>query len=129
MARGDGIKEGSPDPSDNSYNAEESPDRSFQGVEPPQQTPFLNPDPFQHWHGIKNIARVRINGESCMALLDNGAQINTIMPKYVSDQSLQVGSITNVLGAKVACIGLGNAYTRTFGLCHPSGLSRQCSEV
>ena len=47
-----------------------------------------------------------------MALLDNGAQINTIMPKYVSDHSLQMGPITNLLGAKVACVGLGNAYTR-----------------
>ena len=47
-----------------------------------------------------------------MALLDNGAQINTIMPKYVSDHSLQMGLITNLLGAKVACMGLGNANTR-----------------
>ena len=47
-----------------------------------------------------------------MALLDNGAQINTIMPKYVSDHSLQMGLITNLLGAKVTCVGLGNAYTR-----------------
>ena len=47
-----------------------------------------------------------------MALLDNGAQINTIMPKYVSDHSLQVGPITNLLGAKVFCVALGNAYTR-----------------
>ena len=47
-----------------------------------------------------------------MALLDNGAQINTIMPEYVSDHLLQIGSITDLLGAKVACIGLGNAYTR-----------------
>ena len=58
------------------------------------------------------MARVRINGEGCMALLDNGAQINTITPKYVSDHSLQMGPITNLLGAKVTCIGLGNAYTR-----------------
>ena len=50
-----------------------------------------------------------------MALLDNGAQINTIMPKYVSDHSLQVGPITNLLGAKVTCMGLGNAYTRPLG--------------
>ena len=50
-----------------------------------------------------------------MALLDNGAQINTIMPKYVSDHSLQMGPITNLLGAKVTCIGLGNAYTRPLG--------------
>ena len=75
----------------------------------------MNPDPFQHWHGVKNVARLRINGESCMALLDNGAQINTIMPKYVSDHSLQMGPITDLLGANVACIGLGNAYTRPLG--------------
>ena len=50
-----------------------------------------------------------------MALLDNGAQINTIMPKYVSDHSLLVGPITNLLGAKVSCVGLGNAYTRPLG--------------
>ena len=50
-----------------------------------------------------------------MALLDNGAQINTIMPKYVSDHSLQMGPITNLLGAKVTCVGLGNAYMRPLG--------------
>ena len=81
----------------------------------PQQTPFLNPDPFQHWHRIENIARVKIDGESCMALLDNGTQINTIMPKYISDHSLQMGPITNLLGAKVTCMGLGNAYMRPLG--------------
>ena len=79
------------------------------------QTPFLNPDPFQHWHGAQNVARVRINGESCMALLDNSAQINTIMPKYVSDHSLQMGPITNLLGAKVTCVGLSNTYMRPLG--------------
>ena len=111
----DGIKEGSPEPSDNSQHIEEPPDGSSQGIKPCQQTPFLNPDPFQHWYGVKNLARVRINGESCMALLDNGTQINTIMPKYVSNHSLQVGPITNLLGAKVTCIGLGNASTRPLG--------------
>ena len=50
-----------------------------------------------------------------MALLDNCAQINTIMPKYVSEHSLQVGLITNLLGVKVTCVGLGNAYTRPLG--------------
>ena len=56
-----------------------------------------------------------MNGESCMALLDNGAQINTIMPKYVSDHSLQMGLITNLLGAKFACMGLGNTYMKPLG--------------
>ena len=50
-----------------------------------------------------------------MALLDNGAQINTITPRYVSDHSLLVGLITDLLGAKVTCVGLGNAYTRPVG--------------
>ena len=50
-----------------------------------------------------------------MAFLDNGTQINTITPKYVSNHSLQMGLITNLLGVKVACIGLGNAYTRPLG--------------
>ena len=47
-----------------------------------------------------------------MALLDNGAQTNIIMPRYVSNHSLQVGLITDLVGSKVACMGLGNAYTR-----------------
>ena len=50
-----------------------------------------------------------------MALLDNGAQINTIMPRYVSNHLLQVGPITDLIGAKITCIGLDNAYTRMLG--------------
>ena len=50
-----------------------------------------------------------------MALLDNGAQINTITPKYVSNHSLQMGLITDLLGAKVTCVGLGNADMRPLG--------------
>ena len=50
-----------------------------------------------------------------MALLDNGAQINTIMSKYISDHSLQMGLITSLLGAKVSCVGLSNAYIRRLG--------------
>ena len=50
-----------------------------------------------------------------MALLDNGTQVNTIMPRYVSNYSLQVGPITDLMGSKVTCVGLGNAYTRLLG--------------
>ena len=50
-----------------------------------------------------------------MSLLDNGAQVNTIMPKYVSDHSLQMELITDLLGAKVAYVGLGNTYMRPLG--------------
>ena len=50
-----------------------------------------------------------------MALLDNGAQVNTITARYMSEHSLQVGPITNLMGSKVTWMGLGNAYTRLLG--------------
>ena len=50
-----------------------------------------------------------------MALLDNGAQVNTITPRYVKEHSLLVRPITDLIGSKVTCIGLDNAYTRPLG--------------
>ena len=64
---------------------------------------------------MENIAKVKINGEGCIALLDNGVQVNTITPRYVKEHSLPVGPITDLMGTKVTCIGLGNAYTRPLG--------------
>ena len=85
------------------------------GIKQLMQTPFLNPDPFQHWYRAKNMAKVKINGESCMVLLDNGVQINTIMPNYVKNHLLEMGPITDLIGTRVACMGLGNAYTQPLG--------------
>ena len=50
-----------------------------------------------------------------MALLDNGVQVNTITPRYVKEHSLPVGLITDLMGAKVTCVGLGNVCTRPLG--------------
>ena len=50
-----------------------------------------------------------------MALLDNSVQVNTITPRYVKEHSLQVGPITDLMGSKVTCVRLGNAYTRPLG--------------
>ena len=50
-----------------------------------------------------------------MALLDNGMQINTIMPSYGKRCSLKVGPITGLVGRRVTCVGLGNAYTKPLG--------------
>ena len=50
-----------------------------------------------------------------MTLLDNGAMVNNIIPRYISNHSLQVGPITHLMGSKVTCMGLGNAYTRLLG--------------
>ena len=40
-----------------------------------------------------------------MALLDNGAQVNTIMPRYVNEHSLQVGPITDSWVLKLPVYG------------------------
>ena len=37
------------------------------------------------------------------------------MPRYVSNHSLQVGPISDLMGSRVTCVGLGNAYTRLLG--------------
>ena len=90
-------------------------ERGSGGIKPPLQTPFLNPDPFQCWYGIENVAKGKKNGESCMALLDSGVKVNTITPRYIKEHSLQVGPITDLMGSEVACVGLGNTYTRLLG--------------
>ena len=79
---GDGTGEGSPDPSSQGGQAEGASGGDAQGVGHCTQTPFLNPDPSLQWYGVKNVAKVRINGASCMALLNNGAQINTITLEF-----------------------------------------------
>ena len=64
---------------------------------------------------MENVAKVRINGESCMALLDNGVQVNTITLRYVKEHSLSVRLITDLMGSNITCIGLGNTYTKLLG--------------
>ena len=89
--RGDGTGEGSLDPSHQDGQAKGIPGGDTQGVEHHKQTPFLNPNPFHQWYGMENIAKVRVNRESCMALLDNSAQINNITQDFIESHSLEVG--------------------------------------
>ena len=42
-------------------------------------------------------------------------QINTIMPGYVKSHSLEMALITNLIGRRVTCIGLGNTYIQPLG--------------
>ena len=41
--------------------------------------------------------------------------MNTIMLRYVHEHSLEVEPITDLMGSKVTCVGLGNSYTRPLG--------------
>ena len=88
------------------------------------QTPFLNPNPFNWWYGIKNVARVRVSGERCMDLLDNGTQINTIMPGFVEYHSLDIRPLSYLVGRSVICTGLGKHLHLTYYPHHHMGSSR-----
>ena len=115
LQRGDGTKEGSLDPSRKGDSAKGAPQWDAQGVGHHTQTPFLNPNPFQQWYGVKNMARVRVNGQSCMVLLNSSAQINTIMPSFIKTHSLEVGPLSDLVSRQVTCVGLGNAFIQPSG--------------
>ena len=111
----DGAREGSPDPSSQGDQAEGAPRGDTQGIEHYTLTPFLNPDPFYQWYGINNVAKVKTNGESCMALLDKGVQINTITQSFVEEPFLDTGILSGLVGRCVGCVGLGNVLTWPLG--------------
>ena len=92
---GNGTREGS---SSQGSQAKGTPGGDAQSIGCHKQTPFLNPTPFLWWCRVKNIVKVRINGDSCMALLDNGVQINTITPHFVEEHSLNVGPLSDLVG-------------------------------
>ena len=108
---GDSAKEGSLGPLGKGDHTEGAPRWDAQGIKCCMQTPFLDPDPFNQWYGIENVARVRVNGESCMAVLDNGVQINTIMLEFIKNHSLDMGSLSDLVGRCVTCVHLGNVFT------------------
>ena len=81
----------------------------------PGQAPFLNLDPFQCWCRVENIAKVKINGESCQDLLDSGAQVNTITPDCVRGHSLGRGPVADLVSMGIACVDLVNVYAHPLG--------------
>ena len=52
----DGTREGSPDPSSQNSQAEGAPGGDALGIGHHIQTPFLNPNHFHQWYGIKHVA-------------------------------------------------------------------------
>ena len=95
---GDSTEKGSLGPLNQDNQAKGTLGGDGQGVGSHMQTPFLNPNPFLQWYGVENVAEVRINRENCMALLDNGAQINTIMPSFIKEHSLDGGPLSELVG-------------------------------
>ena len=50
-----------------------------------------------------------------MAFLDNGRQINTVMPGFIENHSLDIGPLSDLIGRQVICTGLGNTLTQPIG--------------
>ena len=50
-----------------------------------------------------------------MAFLDNSTQINTIMPKFIENHSLDGGPLSDLIGRQITCLGLGNVLTQPMG--------------
>ena len=112
-----------PESSRKGDHTEGGPGWDTSGVKFQTQTPFLNPNPFNQWYGIKNVARVRVSGESCMAPLDNGTQINTMMLGFIENHSLDVVPLRLHRQMSHLCRPGKHPYS-THWLCHHTGSSR-----
>ena len=75
----------------------------------------MNPDPFTHWSGPENIAWVRINEESCWALLHFGSTVNAVTPEFVEAHSLDVGLLRDLVNGTVSMNGFGGLFSWPLG--------------
>ena len=53
----------------------------------------MSPDAFCRFIGPKNLGRVLIDDELVSCLLDNGAQLNFIMPAYAQEWGMDIMSL------------------------------------
>ena len=58
-----------------------------------KRAPYLNPDTFCRFIGPKNLGKVLVDDELVTCLLDNGAQLNFIMPAYAQEWGMDIMSL------------------------------------
>ena len=58
-----------------------------------KRAPYLNPDAFCRFIGPKNLGKVLVDDELVTCLLDNGAQLNFIMPAYTQEWGMDIMSL------------------------------------
>ena len=80
-----------------------------------QKVSFLNANPLTQWSGPKNIAWVKIDGESSWALLDSGLTINAVTPEFIEVCSLDAGPFGNLSHGILGINGFGGVFSCTFG--------------
>ena len=58
-----------------------------------KDVPYLNPDPCCQFISPKNFGEALIDGELMTCLLDNGAQLNFIIPAYAHKRGMDIMSL------------------------------------
>ena len=77
-----------------------------------KSAPYLNPDPYCQFIGLKNWDEALIDEELMTCLLDNGSQLNFITPVYAHKQGMDIMSLDSLdqeVGGKIPPIlGIGS---------------------
>ena len=79
-----------------------------------KSAPYLNPDPYCHFIGPKNLGKILIDG-----LLDNGVQINFVTPAYAHQRGMDIMSLDHLaqeIGGQISPIaGIGGIMVESEG--------------
>ena len=79
----------------------------------------MNPDAFRRFIGPKNLGKALIDDELVSCLLDNGAQLNFIMPAYTQERGMDIMSLDYLaeeIGGSIPLIrGLGGISVEPVG--------------
>ena len=85
----------------------------------PRLTPsaFWNEDPRNQWFDRSNLGTAMIDGVKTTCLIDNGAQVNYVIPEFVKDRGLEVGLIQDLNNhdGYIPLSGLGGKITEPLG--------------
>ena len=74
-------------------NASGGPKRDSNKSPKMKRAPYLNPDAFCRFIGPKNLGKALVDDELVTCLLDNGAQLNFIMPAYAQEWGMDIMSL------------------------------------
>ena len=84
-----------------------------------KRAPYLNLDAFCRFIGPKNLGKALVDDELVTCLLDNGAQVNFIMPTYAQEQGMDIMSLDylaeEIGGAILHISGLGSISVEPVG--------------
>ena len=84
-----------------------------------KRAPYLNPDAFRGFIGPKNLGKVLVDDKLVTCLLDNGAQLNFIMPAYAYEWGMDIMSLDylaeEIGGAILHISGIGGISVEPVG--------------